>query len=131
MRSKQSTTEIKIRQRVPWLSLTGILLVVMMTLGSAAANMLPHHIPTKQELQRAEQNQLIAERKLRIATLLAEGDQCRTVIARELTRAMVFDGRYAVPYADDYERRCGEDPIVRRWANASYRLARISSRKTR
>ncbi|HEY5923220.1 MAG TPA: hypothetical protein VIV11_16185 [Kofleriaceae bacterium] len=126
--SPSKSPEIRVRQRVPWLSLAGILLVVTFTLGSAAANMLPHHIPTKHELQRAEQNALIAERKLRIATLLAEGDRCRIEVARELARALVFDGRYAVPYADDYERRCGEDPIVRRWANASYRWVRIAKR---
>jgi hypothetical protein len=115
----------KVRQRVPWLSLTGILLVVLMTLGSAAANMKPQHIPTARELQRAEQNELIKARRERIALLLAEGDRCRPAIAHELARALVFDGRSAVEYANDYERRCGEDPVVDRWRDASYRLVRI------
>jgi hypothetical protein len=105
----------KVRQRIPWPSLVGILLVVLLTLGNAAANMMPHHIPTARELQRAEQNATIAARKQRIASLLAEGDRCRAWIARELARALVFDGRSALAYADDYERRCGEDAIVRRW----------------
>ncbi len=109
----------KVRQRTPWLSLVGILLVVLLTLGNAAANMMPQHIPTARELQRAEQAELIAARRDRIAALLAEGDRCRVAIARELARALVFDGRSARAYADDYERRCGEDPIVQRWGNVT------------
>jgi hypothetical protein len=125
MTKKSADALPKVRQRVPWLSLTGILLVVFMTLGSAAANMMPQHIPTARELQRAEQDEMIQARRARIAALLAEGDQCRPHIARELARALVFDGRSAVEYANDYERRCGEDPIVDRWRDASYRLVRI------
>jgi hypothetical protein len=116
-------TSTEVRQRTPWLSLTGILFVVLLTLGNAAANMMPSHVPTARELQRAEQNAMIDARRERIAMLLAEGDRCRAAIARELARALVFDGRSAIEYADDYERRCGEDPIVRRWADAS-RLSR-------
>jgi hypothetical protein len=125
------STSPKVRQRVPWLSLTGILLVVLMTLGSAAANMIPHHIPTARELQRDEQNAVIEARRQRIAALLAEGDRCRPHIARELARALVFDGRSAVAYADDYEKRCGEDPIVQRWRDASYRLVSLKSWRQR
>ena len=83
-----NSTPTQLRQPIPWLRLVGILLVVLLTLGNAAA---------------------------------AEGDRCRVEIARELSRALVFDGRSAVAYVDDYERRCGDDPIVRRWANASRR----------
>lgn len=118
----------KLRQRVPWLRLTAILFIVLLTLGNAAANMLPHHIPTTRELQRAEQNEVIEARRERIATLLATGDRCREQIARELARALVFDGRSAVAYADDYARRCGDDPIVRRWAAASVKLRLPSDR---
>ena len=116
-----------VRQRMPWLSLVGVLLLMLMTLGNAAANMIPFHIPTARELQRAEQEVTVAARRDRIAALEAEGDRCRADIARELARALVFDGRSAIAYADDYARRCGEDPIVRRWADASYRL--VSLRK--
>jgi hypothetical protein len=130
MKRKPSPTT-KVRQRVPWLSLIGILLVVFMTLGSAAANMMPQHIPTARELQRAEQNATIDARRERIAALLAEGDRCRAEVARELARALVFDGRSAAEYADDYARRCGEDSTVRRWGDASIKLASLRSRKTR
>lgn len=113
-----------VRSRIPWLALAGIVLTVLLTLGNAAANMMPHHIPTARELQRAEQTALIDARRERIAVLLAQGDGCRAAIARELVRALVFDGRSAITYAADYERRCGEDPIVRRWAEASAKVPR-------
>lgn len=107
----------KIRQRVPWLTLAGIFLVLLLTLGNAAANMIPMRIPTKRELQRAEQDATAAARRARIAELEAKGDQCNAQIAREHARDLVFDGRSARAYADDFECRCGDDPIVRRWAN--------------
>lgn len=113
----------RLRQRIPWLSLAGILLVVLLTLGNAAANMMPYHIPTARELQRAEQAALIEARRERIATLIAGGDHCSPAIAHELARALVLDGRSAAAYADDYERRCGDDPIVRRWGRASRLLS--------
>jgi hypothetical protein len=116
-------TSTQVRQRIPWFSLGGILFVVFLTLGNAAVNLMPSHIPTARELQRAEQNQLIRARRERIGALLAEGDHCRPPIARELARALVFDGRSAIAYADDYASRCGDDPIVRRWADASAKLA--------
>jgi hypothetical protein len=115
---------LRLRQRIPWPTLIAILLVVLMTLGNAAANMLPHHIPTVRELQRAEQNALSDARRARIVALLVQGDRCRAPVARELARALVYDGRSAIGFADDYERRCGEDPIVRQWANASRLLPR-------
>jgi hypothetical protein len=120
-----------VRQRTPWLSLAGILFVVLLTLGNAAANMIPFHVPTARELQQAEQNETIAARRDRIATLQAEGDRCSPTIARELARALVFDGKSAVAYADDYERRCGEDRFVRRWADISVKLARAMTRHQR
>jgi hypothetical protein len=55
--------------------------------------------------------------------LLGQGDLCRATIARELARTLVYDGRSAIDYANDYAQRCGEDPVVRRWADASVVLA--------
>jgi hypothetical protein len=107
----------KLRQRIPWLSLAGIAFIVLLTLGNAAANMIPMHIPTKRELQRAEQDATAAARRARIDALAAQGDHCDATIARELARALVFDGRSALAYAGDFRRRCGDDPIVQKWGN--------------
>jgi hypothetical protein len=115
---------VSVRGRTPWFSLAGIMFMVLLTFGNAAANMIPFHIPTPRELQRAEQDEIAAARRARIAELRAEGDRCRPQVARELARALVYDGQSARAYADDHERRCGADPIVRRWANAPVAHAR-------
>jgi hypothetical protein len=112
---------VSVRQRTPWWSITGILFVVFFTLSGAAANMRPFHIPTPRELQRAEQALVAAARRDRIDALIAAGgDHCTLEAARELARALVFDGRSAMAFANDYERRCGNDVIVRRWGDASH-----------
>lgn len=116
--NEKTPSKISVRARLPYLSLAGILVLVAMTFGNAAANMLPFHLPTKHELQQAEQQEVASARRARIAQLLAEGDHCKPEISRELARALVFDGQSARPYAADHERRCGADPIIDRWANA-------------
>ncbi len=112
------STSVSVRARTPWWSLAGILFVVLLTLGNAAANMIPYHIPTARELQQQEQRRVAEARRARIATLLAAPDRCNAPTARELARLLVFDGRSARAYADDYERRCGADPIIERWRDA-------------
>jgi hypothetical protein len=112
----------KVRKRLPYASLVGIVLVVLMTLGNAAANMMPMHLPTTREIQRAEQDELAQARRDRISALQTQGDQCRASVARELARELFFDGRSAAPYADNYAARCGDDPIVRHYADASAKL---------
>ena len=94
------------------------MLVVSMTFANAALNLLPSHRPTARDRQREEQAAIIAARRARLAHMLADGDGCHPAIAHELARALVFDGRSARDYADDYERRCGEDPVIRHWAEA-------------
>jgi hypothetical protein len=84
--------------------------------------MIPFHVPTRHEMLRADQRELIDARHARIEAALAQGDGCNVEIARELAHDLVFDGRSAVPYADDFAGRCGDDRIVRRWANASLTL---------
>lgn len=109
--------EPKVRARVPWLRLILILIVLGMTMANAAMNMLPTRIPTKQELQQEEQHEQIKLRRVRLTALMREGDQCRPHVAREIARTLVFDGRPADAYADDYARRCGgDDATIRRWA---------------
>jgi len=116
----------KVRRPLPWLSLAGIVFVVLLTLGNAAANMIPGHFPTPRERARAEQDLVAHARRARIAQILVEGDRCRFVIARELARSLVYDGRSAKDYALDYERRCGADPIVQRWAAAPVARAHVA-----
>jgi hypothetical protein len=96
-------------------------LVVLFTLANAAANMLPTHRLSRVQLRHAEEQDLIAARRVRIIERLVRGDGCVPVIAHELARDLVFDGRSARGYADDYEKRCGEDPVVRHWGDAHVR----------
>ena len=114
-------TNEDVRQPMPWVRLAGVLLMLATTLVGAAANMIPHRVPTKRELQRAEQDMVAAVRRARIDAMVAAGG-CNVDIARELARDLVFDGRSAAPYADDYAQRCFDDEIVRRWGNASITL---------
>lgn len=118
---------VSVRKRVPWLRVAGVLLLVSSTLASAAANMIPFHVPTRRETLRVDQIAMAAARHARIEAALAQGDGCNVDVARALAQDLVFDGRSAVPYADDFAGRCGDDRIVRRWANASLtlRLPRI------
>ena len=108
----------KFKARLPWLRLAGIGFIVVMTLGNAAANMLPSHAPTQAERTRAAIADLSATRRARITLLLAQGDRCDPATSRALARELAFDGRSVREYADDVARRCGEDPIVRKWAEA-------------
>jgi len=109
----------RVPRRNHWSAVAFILVVMAMTLANAAANMIPGHFPTARELARAEQDNVAAGRKARIAELLSGSDQCDAQRARELARALVYDGQSAVGYVDDYEHRCGEDPIMGRWRAAS------------
>lgn len=115
-------TSASIRRPFPFFRVAGVLLLVGSTLTSAGANMIPFHVPTAREAQRTEQREVAAARHARIAARLAEGDHCDPDVARELAQDIVFDGRSAVAYADDFAGRCGDDRFVRRWANASLTL---------
>ncbi len=108
----------RIRARIPWARLTLLAFIVLPVFANAVLNMLPHHVPTARELQLEEQRQIAAARHTRLAELLAEPDHCQPAIAHEIARTLVFDGRSARAYADDYERRCGSDPVVRHWGDA-------------
>lgn len=96
-------------------------LVVLFTLANAAANMLPTHRISRAEVRQVEEQGLIADRRVRIYARLVHGDRCAPAVAHELAKDLVFDGHSARAYADDYERRCGEDPVVRHWGDAHVR----------
>ena len=110
--------DVTLRQPGQLAPMIAISLLVLLTLASAGANVMPHHRPSAAELRAADQRAIIAERRARIAELSALGDHCTPVLAHELARALVFDGRSARLYAEDYESRCGTDPEMERWGNA-------------
>jgi hypothetical protein len=107
-----------VRARVPWLKLVFVMIVVLLTFANAALNMLPSRVQTVRERQRQDQEAFVAARRARLAQLLAGSDGCHPSIAHELAKALVFDGQSARAYAEDYERRCGPDPVVEHWAQA-------------
>ena len=109
----------RVPRRNQWLVVAFVVFVVVMTLANAAANLIPGHFPSARELARVEQDEVAATRKARIAELRSTADHCDAPRARELARALVYDGQSAIAYVDDYERRCGEDPIMTRWRAAS------------
>jgi hypothetical protein len=111
---------MKLRQRGQIAPVVGVVLVVAMTLGNAAANLIPVHRPTAAELQREEQREVGDQRRQRIAELQAAGDKCWPATAHEYVRLLAFDGQFkaAHAYADDYIVRCGFDPVVRHWGDA-------------
>ena len=109
-----------VRQRGQVLPIVIVVVVVLFTMANAAANMIPFHRPTVAELQAEEQRGIAADRRARIGELQAAGDRCRPVVAHELVKLLVLDGQVELAhrYADDYEPRCGTDPVVRGWGNA-------------
>jgi hypothetical protein len=110
--------ESSVRQRGQVAPMVAISLLVMLTLGSAGANAIPIHRPSAADQRAAEQRALIIERRVRIAELVAQGDHCTPAIAHELARSLVYDGRSARTYAEDYESRCGADLEIERWRDA-------------
>lgn len=110
-------TTPKLRPRRQLVPLGIVIALGAVTFASAAAN-LPDHYRTAAEIRRDGQRRVIADRRDRIAALSTYGDHCNAVISHELARALVFDGRSARAYADDYERRCGADAVVRHWGDA-------------
>jgi hypothetical protein len=121
------TDSPSVRARVPWLRLALVALVLILTLAQGAETLFWTHPPTAQQRRSAEIAQLIAARRARIAKLLAEGDGCHPALAHELAKALVFDGQSARDYAADYERRCGEDPVLEHWGAAPVASARWTS----
>lgn len=113
------STSPSVRARVPWLRLAVLLLAMGIMLSHVVTTLLlPTRHPSHDARRRAEQEALIIERRVRLARLLAEGDGCHPSLAHELAKALVFDGQSARDYAADYERRCGEDPVIEHWAAA-------------
>lgn len=95
-----------------------IVVFVLFTLGNAVATILPTHRPTTEQLRRDELRMIVEQRRARIIEIRAVGDHCQPPLGHELVRLLVMDGQDARSYADDYERRCGEDIVIRHWGDA-------------
>jgi hypothetical protein len=97
-----------------------VVTVVMFTLASAAANLIPVHRLTTAQLRAAELETVVEHRRTRIAELRAVGDGCAPAHAHDLARLLVLDGQWMEvrEFANRYEQRCGIDPVVRHWGDA-------------
>lgn len=96
------------------------MVLVLFTLGNAAANMIPVHRPTEAELRAVEQQTIVDQRRLRITQLRASASECHAPNAHELARLLVMDGQWDAvrTFGAAYEQRCGDDPVVRHWSLA-------------
>jgi hypothetical protein len=79
--------------------------------------MIPMKLPTHEGLQQAQQAETAAARKQHLAALVLAGDHCQPAIAREIAKQLVFDGRSARAYTEDFARRCGSLESVARWGS--------------
>jgi hypothetical protein len=93
-------------------------------IGAWIATLAPREKPDRRDALRRELAEISQHRKLQIISLQASlVDRCDPPVAHELARQLVLDGRgldarqFAVLYAD----RCGDDPVVDRWASAPLR----------
>jgi hypothetical protein len=105
-----------VRSRVPWFKLLLILLVPVFTFKDAAVNLLAPRPPTREQRLQATFEEQVHLRRVRLTRLMMFGDHCDREIGRETARTLAFDGQPVTGYADDFARRCGDDPIIRKWA---------------
>jgi hypothetical protein len=117
------TAAPSIRARGQWRVIAGVVLGTLFTLTSAAAQLMPGGArpPARRPID-DELAAIVLERRDRIAELQANepSRRCHPPSAHELARLLVMDGQgpTARRFADDYEQRCGDDPIVRKWGDA-------------
>jgi len=81
----------------------------------------PRTKPDRNAAMRREIAEIAHQRRVNIVALQrAIGGRCDEDLAHELAKQLVMDGRglEAKLFAGDYTARCGEDPVVIRWANA-------------
>jgi hypothetical protein len=113
----------RIRARGQLRVIAAVVLGVLFTLSSAAAQLAPGgpRPPARRAID-DELAAIIEQRRARIAELEAGAPdvRCHPPSAHELARLLVMDGQgpAARRFADGYEQRCGEDPIVRKWGDA-------------
>jgi hypothetical protein len=106
------------------LILGGALAVFAFVVVSWIASLAPRARPDRAGALRRELAEISQQRKLRIIALQAGlVDRCDPPAAHELARQLVMDGRGldARQFAALYAERCGDDPVVDRWAGAPLR----------
>lgn len=117
--------EKNLRSRVPWLKLFLIVLVPVFTFKDAAVNLFAPRPPTREQRLQADMNEQVQLRRVRLTRMKMFGDHCDRELARETARTLAFDGQLVTGYADDFARRCGEDPIIRKWATLMERRKQL------
>lgn len=101
------------------------IVAIVLLLATAIAGWAYSIIPVKREdpmiALRAELADIILERRERIAELQrAIGERCERLAVHELMKLLVMDGRFedATKFGTSYKVRCGDDPVVAKWAAA-------------
>jgi len=106
------------------LVLGGVVAVFAVVIGAWIASLAPRERLDRRDVLRRELAEIRQQRKLRIIALQASlVDRCDPPSAHELARQLVMDGRGldARQFAALYSERCGDDPVVARWASAPLR----------
>jgi hypothetical protein len=115
---KLAATRIARRGR---LVIAGLICGAVLAFSVWGSALRPKLAPSASATLRVELAQVVVERRVRIDALDAQiGELCDRPHVLELMKLYVMDGRFedAKAYADSYEKRCGEDMAVRKWANA-------------
>lgn len=113
-----------IHRRRNRLVLGGAVAMFAVVIGAWIASLAPREKPDRRDALRRELAEIAQHRKLRIIALQASlVDRCDPPAAHELARQLVMDGRGldARQFASLYAERCGDDPVVARWASAPLR----------
>ena len=106
------------RNRIIVGALVVLFTVAVLTWVSA---LVPQKKPDRNSAMRRELAEIAMQRRLKIIGLQHSlGERCDPAQAHELAKQLVMDGRgpEARDFATGYTARCGEDPVVVRWANA-------------
>jgi hypothetical protein len=102
----------------------GVVAMFAVVIGAWIASLAPREKPDRRDVLRRELAEIAQQRKIRIIALQASlVDRCDPPAAHELARQLVMEGRGldARQFASRYSERCGDDPVVARWASAPLR----------
>jgi hypothetical protein len=119
-KTREQTTSIRTRGQLS--ALAGGLGFTLITFAAVVAQLPSGPPPSPRQLMKDELAEIAQQRRARIAELqaTAPGERCHPPSAHELARLLVMDGQgpAARRFADAYEQRCGDDPVVRKWGDA-------------